>query len=340
MPIPFILGGIALASAAAGIKKGVDAKHDLDEARDVNATARRTAEESERFVAAAKEKAKGAVEDLGRAKIRVLTTSVSRFVSEYEQIKNINLRESAGIDELRNFSLSTHAFKELKQATYEAKQVAVNGLAAVGSGALLAYGTYSVVMSGLGGLLVTATTGTALSSLTGAAAVNATLAWLGGGALGVGYGMAGGMVVLGGLVVGPALAVGGALFASQARKALNDAYGNREKAEAFKAQAKTIGTALKSIYVRSNQLVKLLDGLDTYFVRHVDDMASTIKQQGTDWMSYSQDEKQQIYRCVQLASAIKIILDTPLLKESGELDQATTKALSNGESCLRLIAGA
>lgn len=55
-----------------------------------------------------------------------------------------------------------------------------------------------------------ASTGTAISTLSGAAATNATLAWLGGGALAVGGGgMALGTAVLGGLVVGPALLTAG-----------------------------------------------------------------------------------------------------------------------------------
>ena len=34
MPIPFILGGIALAAGAYGVKKGYDAKCDFDDAKD------------------------------------------------------------------------------------------------------------------------------------------------------------------------------------------------------------------------------------------------------------------------------------------------------------------
>ena len=47
---------------------------------------------------------------------------------------------------------------------------------------------------------MSASTGAAISGLTGVAATNATLAWLGGGALSAGgFGVAGGMAVLGGL---------------------------------------------------------------------------------------------------------------------------------------------
>ena len=53
-----------------------------------------------------------------------------------------------------------------------------------------------------------ASTGTAISTLSGAAATNATLAWLGGGAIAAGgLGMTAGVVVLGGVTVGTYIGV-------------------------------------------------------------------------------------------------------------------------------------
>ncbi|MDF9297325.1 hypothetical protein [Geobacillus stearothermophilus] len=341
MPLPFLpffLGGIAAATAAKGVKDGIEAKRNMNEAKKVNEAAKTIAKEAEDFIAMAKDKTKGAIEALGHEKIRLLTTSVHEFVTNFEKIKNINLKNIQGIDELRNFNISSESFRQLKKATLDAKQVAVNGLAAIGSGALLAYGTYSAVMSGLGELIVTSTTGTALRTLSGAAARKATLAWLGGGALEVGgFGMMGGIVILGGLVVGPALAVGGSIFASQARKALNDSYANYDKARAFKMQAKNIGVALKGIFIRANQLTELLHKLDTYFVKYISKMKLTIGKRGTDWNNYSLTEQQDIYRCVQLAQTIKAVIDTSLLDENGELEEETNQILEDGNRYLRIL---
>lgn len=339
MPIPFIVGGIALAAGATGIKKGLDAKRDMKEAKAINQDSQNIAEEAENFIAMAKGKTNEAITALGQEKIRLLSTSISDFVANFEKIKNINLKESSGIDELIYFNSESQGFIQLKEASFEARQIAVNGLAAIGSGALLAYGTYSVVMGGLGGLLVTATTGTALTSLAGAAATNATLAWLGGGALAAGgYGMAGGMMVLGGIVAGPALAIGGAIFASQAKAALNDSYSNYDKAKAFKTQAKNIGIALKAICTRANQLTELLQRLDLYFVKQIESMKNTIDLKGTDWQNYSKDEQTDIYKCVQAAHTIKTILDASLLKQDGQLDEITNKVLEDGNKYLQMMA--
>jgi hypothetical protein len=336
--IPAIAAGIAAVSAAAGVKKGFEAKRDMNRAKSLNQTSQDIAKESEDFIDMAREKTNEAITELGQEKIRILSTSINEFVQSFEKIKNINLKNSEGIDELRSFNPTSESFKQLKEASFEAKKVAINGLAAVGSGALLAYGTYSVVMGGLGGLIVTATTGTALGTLSGVAATNATLAWLGGGALSAGgLGMAGGMAVLGGLVAGPALAIGGAIFASQAKAALNDAYGNYDKAKVFKKQARNIGIALKGIFTRANQLTELLRKLDVFFVYQVKLLEEIIESKGVNWESYSKDEQQEIYKCVQLAQAIKVILDTSLLKQEGELDEMSEQVLENGNQYLAAL---
>lgn len=338
MPIPFIPIAIGAGAALHGLKKGAEAKSNMDEAKKINSSSQDYAKEAEDFITMAKEKTNAAIAEFGKEKVRVLTESITDFVTEFEKIKNIDFSDSKGIDELKYFNPSSESFKQLKDASFEAKQVAVNGVATIGSGALLAYGTYSVVMGGLGGLLVTTTTGTALTSLSGVAATNATLAWLGGGALSVGgLGMTGGMMVLGGLVAGPALAIGGSMLASQAKTALNDAYSNYDKARAFRVQAKNIGVALKGICVRAEQLTVLLNKLDNYFIPTVLAMKNTITTSGTEWQTYSDKQKKDIYKSVQLAQTIKIILDASLLKEDGTLNDVTETVLNNGNKYLEII---
>lgn len=341
MPIPFIpavIGAITATTAAHGIKKGAQAKHDIDEAKKINSSSEDYAKEAENFIKMAKGKTNEAISNLGKEKIYILTTSINDFILYFEKIKNMELTSSEGIDELKNFNPSSESFKKLKSASYEAQQVAVNGLAAIGSGALLAYGTYSVVMSGLGGIIVTATTGTALSSLTGVAATNATLAWLGGGAISAGgFGMAGGTLVLGGLVIGPALAIGGSMFASQAKTALNNAYSNYDKARAFRVQAKNIGIVLKGICTRAEQLTDLLQQLNKYFIIQVRYLKEIVENYGVDWNSYSEKQKKEIYKCAQLAKTIKLILDTQLLKQDGTLEEITETVLNSGQEYLKGI---
>lgn len=333
--IPIILGGASIAAAAHGVKKGVDAKNDMDAAKSMSRKAQNIADSAEKMVKEAKESAQNAIENLGKQKIIILSGSINDFVKNFEKIKHMDLENSPGLDELRNFNPQSPEFKQLKEASFEAKDIAVNGIGALGGGALLAFGTYNVVMGGLGGLLVTATTGTALSSLTGVAATNATLAWLGGGALTAGgLGMAGGMAVLGGLVAGPALALGGSMLAKQADKAYWDAKSNLDKAKEFEEQAKNIKSVLEAIQRRAEQLKGLLIGLDMPFTSLVADLRSIIYECGTDYRTYTQNDKQQIYKCAQLAKMIKTVLDTSLLNEDGNLTKESENSYNNGQMFL------
>ncbi|MEG3073797.1 MAG: hypothetical protein RR867_06230, partial [Ruthenibacterium sp.] len=181
--IPIIGWGIAAIASGVGVKKGVDAVKLNSEAKQTNLSATGIVKESEKSIKSYQEATRTSIENLGRAKIEVLSSTIMDFVTYFEQIKEIELLNTEGIEELKDFSANSEDFLKFKTAAYDARNVAINGVSAIAAGTLLAYGTYSVVMSGLGGVLVTATTGTALASLSGAVAVNATLAWLGGGAL-------------------------------------------------------------------------------------------------------------------------------------------------------------
>ena len=90
----------------------------------------------------------------------------------------------------------SHSDNNKKPRGNSTKRVAeiAGGVASKGVGAYAAV----TATTGLVGALGTASTGTAISTLSGAAASNATLAWLGGGALAAGGG---------GIVVGTAVLV-------------------------------------------------------------------------------------------------------------------------------------
>lgn len=89
------------------------------------------------------------------------------------------------------------------QTTLEAGDMAIAAAKGGGAAVSTAVGAWALV-----GAFGAASTGTAISTLSGAAAVNATLAWFGGGSIAAGgSGMAGGAAVLGGIVAAPALAL-------------------------------------------------------------------------------------------------------------------------------------
>lgn len=108
-----------------------------------------------------------------------------------------------GIDCVMDGVIAVGEFaEEHPVATSLAVNVATSGMAAWSN-----VGTIATVLGGTGVLGNTATTGVAISSLSGAAATNASLAALGGGALSVG---GGGMALGTAFVAGTGAAVGSA----------------------------------------------------------------------------------------------------------------------------------
>lgn len=337
MPIPFILGGIAAVAAGYGVKKGLDAKEDMEEAQELAEYAQDLAKEAEQRIEKARKNTSKAIEDLGRTKVAILSSSMKQFVQNFSRIKNVNFKDSVGMEELKDFAPGSVDFSNLEQASFKAADLASGGLGGIAAGSLMALGTYGAVGTAALGA-TTATAGTAIAGLSGAAATNATLAWLGGGALSAGgFGMAGGMVVLGGLVAGPALAIGGAFMASKAKEALYEAEENYDKARAFDEQSKNIASSLNAIKKRAGQIESVLNKLDNYFRKSNDTMKSVISKSGTNWNRYSAEDKKSVGVCAQLAKTIKIILDTSLLSENGKLSPDADKAVALGNNKLAEI---
>lgn len=315
MPIPFLLIG-GLATAALGIGKSVKAGMDQKDANETNEYAQTVVSEATEAATKSRENSNKAIENLGRKKLWVLDNSIKPFIQIFEQIHDIELSESSGMDELEKFRIDKQAFDELRHMSTLASSLAGGVAGGAFAGALTALGAYGGAMT----LGACATTGTAIASLSGAAATNATLAFLGGGALSVGgLGVTGGAAVLGGLVAGPALAVLGFVVGAKASANKDAAYSNLAKAHEFEEEVKTIQVLCKGLRLRANMFERLLIQLDAIFTPYVDRLAHTIKSSGTDYSKYSDREKAVVAATLSIAKAIKAVLDTPILTEGGNL---------------------
>lgn len=325
MPIPLLFIGIGLGTAALGIGKGVKAGIDQKDANNTNAHAQSIVDDATKKAETSRKNSSKAIEDLGRKKIWVLDNSVETFIHLFEQLHNVELGASSGMDELKKFRIDKQAFGELKQMSAMASSIAGGLVGGAAAGALAAIGAYGGAMT----LGACATTGTAIASLSGAAATNATLAFLGGGALSVGgLGMAGGTMVLGGLVAGPALAVMGFIIGAKASANKDAAYSNLVKAKEYAEEVKTVQVLCKAIRMRANMFERLLIKLDAVFEPLTDSLAQIIQKSGTDFCRYSDEEKAAVAANLSLAKAIKAVLDTPILTEDGLLTEESNAIIA------------
>lgn len=315
MPLPFILGAAAIAAGLAGVKKGVDGIMDSREADDIQEEASDILNSAQRRIENARNNTSLAIQDLGKEKIQGAANELKEFIEHYSKLKNVRLSDSNIINDGNYLSIASEgSIKSMRVTALGASDLLGSGIAGIGAGALLGWGTYGGVMA-----LGSASTGAAIAGLSGAAATNATLAWLGGGAIAAGGGgMALGTMVLGGIVAGPALLIAGGIFSSKAKEKLNNAYSNLAKAKKISSDIDKGIVELNYIRDTANQVRELVRK-----IRRYSGIANTelirLAMIKTDWRLFTQDEKNSVAAAVKQAQLLKKIIDTPLLTEDGVL---------------------
>ena len=331
MPLPILFIGLAATSGALGIGGAVKAGVDANAAKQVNKNANELVSGSTERLNAQRLACGNALTHLGEQKLSVLNGTVSEFLDVFTQIKNVDFKETEGLDEPNRLCIDEQEFVELRSMASFAGTVTGGVIAGTASGALAAFGAYGAAQA-----LAVASTGTAISALSGAAATNATLAFFGGGSIAAGgLGMAGGTVVLGSLVAGPALMVMGLVAGKAAKKELEKAYTNKAEAEQIAAQLDTASLQCDTIRRRTYVFYNLLARLDSMFLPLIYKMSDVVKAQGCDYSRYDEDAKKLIASCASVAVTVKSVLDTPLLTDDGLLTPASARTAANIEAFLK-----
>lgn len=307
MAVSAAAGTSGVALGAKGIKNSKTADLIQEEADNILKT-------EQENIGKTKDYAKEGIQELGKLKLQISSENIGRFVEMFSKIKNVELKDSIGLDELQNLDLSEEQLQEMKEISLKATDLLAGGLTGVGAGTLLGWGTYGGVMA-----LGSASTGTAIGGLTGVAATNATLAWLGGGSIATGGGgIALGLQVLGGVIAGPTLLVAGGIFGSKAKTKLNDSYSNLAEAKVIVEELRLADAELKIITRTAYHVINLLNILDSILNVGVSEMKIIINTH-TNWEDYSYEEKNIVASTMKTAQLIKGIIDTPLLTEDGLL---------------------
>lgn len=328
MPLPLIILAAAAVSAGVGLSKGMDAHQKNKEAKKVNTEAQDIYETAKNKVHLARQKANTSLETLGKKKLDILSNNIAHFVDVFSQIHDITLENSAGIAELSNFHLDPQTLVELKEQSQFAIDVTTGIASGTLAGGLTAFGAYGAAMS-----FGAASTGTAIASLSGVAATNATLAFLGGGSLATGgLGIAGGTVVLGGFIAGPALAILGFTLNSKAEKNLDNAYSNLSQAYQIKEELSLAADICNKISERADMYKELLHNLETLFSPLLERMDTIISIDGIDFRMYNATNKRMIALAMSTATAIKAVLDTPILNANGSINEHSKILIQDTEA--------
>jgi hypothetical protein len=223
------------------------------------------------------------VEQFNLQKIKVVTGTIGGFADWMER-NHLNVNRVAHDPGEAALIQTIQELPQSKMDSDELAHLAIQVSAGAAATGLAAAGTHAAALAAASAI-GTASTGTAISSLSGAAATNASLAWLGRGALAAGgTGMAGGNVVLAVITVVPALAIAGFTTGILGSKAKTR--GKRFAAEVDVACAQIeaavslrkagtrrideLSTALEELALRLNRATERLDSLDFDADLHVD----------------------------------------------------------------------
>ena len=319
MPLPLLFIGAIAVTGATGIGSGVKAGFDQHKAKLLNNNSNNRLEASALRLDTARIQCRNSLEALGKEKFAVLNGSMQRFLELFTQLKNVDFRDSLGLEELKKFHIDQREFEELASPKNLVGSLAAGAIGGAAGGAVTALGAYSSAMA-----FGAASTGTKIAVLHGVAAKNATLAFLGGGAKAVGgLGMAGGSAVLAGLVAGPALLVLGSVVGAKAGKNLDNAKANAAETDVYCEQYENGTIQCIGIRRRTYMFYTLLARLDANFRQLISEMSEIIRNEGIDYSTFTMESKKKIASAAATAVTIKSILDTPLLNEDGSLTESS-----------------
>lgn len=336
MPLPLLLVGIGISGMAAlGVKKTADAIADNSKAKSINEDAQSIYEQAEKKLVSARKTTARHLKKLGQAKLEAWDEQIGRFVTLFEQIRNVQLTGEVQKEDFNPAQFTAGELAEMREVSLRASEVVVGGLQALGTGALVGIASY-----GGATMFASASTGTAIATLSGIAAKNATLAWFGGGSLAAGgLGVAGGTIVLGGIVAAPVLAVGGMVLAAKARKNLAAAEANLAEAERAAEEMKSATSVVRAIGRVAREYSGVVDALRARMDQVLDDLETIIARSGTNYEDFTLDERKTVHLSVQFAQAMKLALETPILTEQGALHPNCRKPLKRVQRFLTTEAG-
>lgn len=293
MPLPFILGGLALVAAGYGVKKGIDALDADCEADEFIKKAESLKEEAAKKAESAESDCRRAFMRLGEKKLHVLSHTVSNFLDHFHR-----LNRSRIIIEGINMQDIQRQVSDARKITNQLNANGIDGDSALG------------VIAGCGSL--------GISSFT-------TGAILGGGLT---MGGLAGMAVIGGLVAGPALAILGALSADEMEKKRDDAKTYYSQVEAAVKKADVIVDNLQAVRKMADLFTKQITKFDALFFSLSQDAIATMKKHHYDTSRYSQEERDQLCVTVSTLSSLSAFLKAPIMDEHQKLNKKVQNALN------------
>ena len=326
MPLPLILGGIAIASGATGLGSIVKGGLKMKKAEERQKLANQKHQENIQRFEVQNKTTMEALDRLGKKELEILE-SFQHFSDLFEQIKNRPIFKDF---QRENVQIPTYDAEELKKVSIGAG-VLLGGLggAALGTaGGFAAAGATTAAVMALG----TASTGATIASLSGAAATNATLAALGGGAIAAGGGgIALGTAMLGATTAGVAILIGGIIFSLSGKKLSDKADEAWKQVEQEEIEINKLCAYLEKLHNAETMLSASLDAVNRKYRLHMKMLEKLVVTQGrTEWDTYTAAEKRLTENTVLLVNLLYQMCKVQLVQKvegEGQINQVNEEAV-------------
>lgn len=289
MPLPFILGGLAVATAATGAKKAYDGYQDKSEADLIIEQAEKNSNAALNALESANKSTYEKLEQLGELHLKI-----GQDFNEFQTIAETLLDKLKGAGG-KNFKLDIPQHKLNKIKAISINSVAYLGKLAGGAigGAAAAYVLY-------GGAVYSALTAIGGSSIAAG-----------------GLGMAGGTMILGGVVAAPVIAIAGWVYASHAADALKKAKEVRDDVERFQWKSEMFCRELRKTRVYVNDVIEGTEGIYTFFKEYLNDLKiieMLIRRGQTDILDREASLLEVVKNGYAVAAILTDVMTTPLFK--------------------------
>jgi len=328
MPIPFLLGGAAVLATVIGASSHKDAKENNEKAERISRKAQSLYNDAKESLEDAKDDAEKKLLKLGYEKKNTLDGSMKQFVQVYDRIKNIQLKESVGLNEISNFSIEQQDVVQIKEMSDIYSGSMQSGAAGAATGAIIA-----LAASG------------SLPMVTGALSLAGTCLSLG--SVGAAASIAGTAVSTAlsatplAAVIAPAVFFTGVSASMKADENLEKAEEIYAEAEKASEEMKISETLCTAIGERADMFNELLVKLNDMFSDSTDMLCNVIKEKDNLYGNkeikiddLSADEIELIAVTRALAGAVKAVIDTPILTEKGKVSKESLNVYDNTKKSL------
>lgn len=312
MPIQLLFAGLGAGIAFLSLGKAMRDHSISKSANKINCSADEILNEVKFRIDKSRITTADSIFSLGNKKIAITHTLVSPFIQTFEKLQNINQEDISDID--------PSIFTYFKQLNIISSVIADDKDAKNISNATITFGAFGTPI--ISDQFVSAET--IMDYLSDTASKNTTVSFFSGTKLAENSLNK----ISSGILPKNILSLLDFIIYNKASKNKDRAYKKLLSANNLADESKTVLKLCLDIKQKANMHERLLIKLDTILSFSAYNLENLIRLYGTDYSEYTQDQKQIVLDALYTTTAIKSVLDMPVITEDGKLPSEDKEAIN------------